>query len=1186
MYLKTLSLRGFKSFASATTLALEPGVTCVVGPNGSGKSNVVDALAWVMGEQGAKTLRGSNMADVIFAGTSSRKGLGRAEVQLTIDNTDGLLPIDYSEVTISRTMFTSGGSDYAINGTPVRLLDVQELLSDSGMGRQMHVIVGQGQLDQVLASGPGERRAFIEEAAGVLKHKKRKERALRKLDGMEVNLHRLQDLTNELGRQLGPLARQASAARKAQMIQAQLRDATARVLADELYSIVQRLEDAQASKETIDRRMSELNAKLAVLDTQLEAARGQLEDYAPGVEGATKLWQEFTLVSQQLTTVKDRAAERVAALGNATQEDPRDDLEAIQEKLASDIEQRDTLAENLDSVSQDIGALSEKVRSDQEAVDQARRVLASANRELADRRESVERLRGSVTTATQLLEGARVEGARLEAVYSEAQERIQATQAAVEAISTSSNDDVEAANGEHTKAVQALEDARSRVEELRLIEREAASLATTWQARRDALASSLSPEDATAALLRAGLPGVLEPLPALIEIEPGWEDACAAVFGSWAQAIVVESIEYAADAVRLMRDGEEGMVRLLIAGDDMVDIKHREAQPALPEDSVWALDVIAWPGGKGIPSSIYEALENVALCQTLAQARELIHQGKATIVATTSGDLLSAHRVRGGGKEHSSVLSQSVALKEAQEEALAAAEVAEDAAFALIAANNRVDEAQLNVTDALAKLRQSDQAAAARAEENARILAQSNAAKAEAERNLAAWDKAKENIATQEMALKKAEEAWQEAQNAQFEGKENGEEDAVGVAQEALAAAEAQAIRSREELNAKQLERGVLDERLRTAKARVESNERSLSNARRRQLEAQEREEKRVQRLTRAQHVFDQATHALGVAVSSMEAAEAAWMSAQQGREELLASSSHLQTERDQVAKAINQIGDMAHRDELALAQINMRREQILQKAAADLGTEEEELLASFGPHTLVPVLDEEGEVIQSVPFDRDQQLAQMEKAQKSLEKLGKVNPLALEEHQAMESRHQFLAQQLADIKKSRADLMNIVAEVDRQVEEVFTQAFEDVRKAFVTVFAKLFPGGEGALVLTDPADIQETGVDIEARPAGKKIKRLSLLSGGERSLAALAFLVAIFTARPSPFYVLDEVEAALDDANLTRLLSVFEDLKQRSQMIIITHHKRTMEVADALYGVTMRDGVSTVVSQRLEHPR
>ena len=314
MYVKSLTLKGFKSFASATHLRLEPGITCIVGPNGSGKSNVVDALAWVMGEQGAKSLRGGKMEDVIFAGTSGRAPLGRAEVALTIDNTDGALPIDYTEVTIARTMFRNGGSEYSINGTPCRLLDVQELLSDSGIGREMHVIVGQGQLDTVLRATPEERRGFIEEAAGVLKHRKRKERALRKLETMEANLTRVHDLTGEIRRQLGPLGRQAETARRAAVIQTDARDARLRLLADDLVQLTSTLEQEVADESALIERRSEVEEAIADLATRLSTLEGAAEAARPALTQAQDEYVALGRLVERMASTRSLAAERVRLL--------------------------------------------------------------------------------------------------------------------------------------------------------------------------------------------------------------------------------------------------------------------------------------------------------------------------------------------------------------------------------------------------------------------------------------------------------------------------------------------------------------------------------------------------------------------------------------------------------------------------------------------------------------------------------------------------------------------------------------------------------------------------------------------------------------------------------------------------------------------------------------------------------
>ena len=339
MYLKSLTLKGFKSFASSTTLQLEPGITCIVGPNGSGKSNVVDALAWVMGEQGAKSLRGGKMEDVIFAGTSGRPPLGRAEVQLTIDNSDGALPIDYAEVTISRTMFRNGGSEYAINGSRCRLLDVQELLSDSGIGREMHVIVGQGQLDSILHATPEDRRGFIEEAAGVLKHRKRKEKALRKLDATDGNLTRLADLLSEIRRQLKPLGRQAEVARQAQTVQADVRDARARLLADDLVTARTALETELADESALLERREEVEAQIAAGREQEARLEATLRDDLPRLAAAQETWFALSGLKERLRGTASLADERIRNAAGAAEDDTvdsgrdPDELEAEAERV-------------------------------------------------------------------------------------------------------------------------------------------------------------------------------------------------------------------------------------------------------------------------------------------------------------------------------------------------------------------------------------------------------------------------------------------------------------------------------------------------------------------------------------------------------------------------------------------------------------------------------------------------------------------------------------------------------------------------------------------------------------------------------------------------------------------------------------------------------------------------------------
>ncbi|MBF1140178.1 MAG: AAA family ATPase, partial [Thermobifida sp.] len=552
MYLKNLTLRGFKSFASATTLALQPGITCVVGPNGSGKSNVVDALAWVMGEQGARALRGGQMADVIFAGTSGRAALGRAQVDLTIDNTDGLLDIEYSEVTISRTLFRGGGSEYSINGTPARLLDVQELLSDTGMGRQMHVIVGQGQLDAILSSTPEERRGFIEEAAGVLKHRRRKERALKKLADMDANLVRVLDLTNEIHRQLGPLARQARVARRASLIQARVRDAKARLLADDLASALSKLSVLEASDDSAAARRAALEEQIAAARAELSRLEEAERASSPALDQASSDWQSLTTITERLRGTLMAATQKVAL--RATPELPPggEDPDVLDERARVAGAEDAALAGQVEAARSALTSATRAREAAEGADDSASRELARVNRVIADHREKVARLTGDASTAASRLEAAIAEADRAWGAYRAAQERAEAAEKAVPASSVSSGDasvaegsspEDEASGGAaraHAEASARRDTARARVDELLGVEREARADRARWEARRDALEQLLAPEDGTAELL--GRPGVLGQVAPLLHITSGYEDAVAAALAPFADAVVVDSL--------------------------------------------------------------------------------------------------------------------------------------------------------------------------------------------------------------------------------------------------------------------------------------------------------------------------------------------------------------------------------------------------------------------------------------------------------------------------------------------------------------------------------------------------------------------------------------------------------------------------------------------------------------------
>ena len=1183
MYLKSLTLKGFKSFANTVHMNLEPGVTCVVGPNGSGKSNVVDALAWVMGEQGAKNLRGSQMSDVIFAGTRTKTPLGRAEVQLTIDNTDGALPIEYSEVTISRTMFRAGGSEYAINGTPVRLLDIQELLSDTGMGREMHVIVGQGQLDRILSASELERRAFIEEAAGVLKHRQRKDRALKKLESLAVNLSRVQDLTSEVAKRLGPLGKQAEAARKAARVQAELADATARLIADAVAQNKEKAGSQTASKEQISAQIADLEARLQGVNTKLNAAKSSFDEVSPELEKLTQTWAELSTLAERLEALANQARERANALretAELTRTADTSELEKRLDKTREEISEKQAAAAKADDAVTQTQAAEERAKEREVAV---RSQMEKLQRAQADRRETLERLRGAVATAASLAEEAAGNLSRMEEALQAAAQR--ETACAQELSKVEAELPPGVADGtlaaREEKLAAAVATIQAKVSQLSTELGEAREEAAFWEAKREVLAKTLQPEDAAGAVAKAGLSGVSAALLETILVQAGWEDAIGAVFGKWSKALLTSGVESAADALRFVRQQSAGQVHLLVADGVGTPLGTRNTasleKAKLPDGVCWAKDLVSARKGKTLPPVVAALLTGVAACPDLSEARDLVLNGEVAAAVTQAGDFLSATRIVGGGDPDAGILRRASEYDEAAAQAEAAAAAADKADGQLAQAKTELAAAQEEYDAAVAQLKAQDAAAAAATAAVAAAKAKRGAAQAEVERAGKHLDQARAETEKRQAALHEA----QETLDASLKAQEDGTDDEPDFSAELQAAMEALSTAQTAKSDA-HIAAHLARQELVSLESRAASLQRNIAAEKAAAQAAASRALVRERRRKRSVYVMEQAEAAQRLAHAAAASAQAQRQASTASREQLQTEMETLRAAVDDLSRQRTDLKDASMRDEVALAEVNSKLARLLEQAQQECGLDETTLLTQYGPHNLVPVFDEAGETIEHVPFVRVEQVERKAQAQTELKRIGKVNPLALQEHEALVARHKFLADQVADLNKSREDLMNVVAEVDRQVEDVFGKAFADVRAAFTDIFQVLFPGGEGRLTLSDPRDLLNTGIEIEARPAGKNVKRMSLLSGGERSLAALAFLFAIFQARPSPFYVLDEVEAALDDVNLSRLLGVFEILRENSQLIIITHHKRTMEIADALYGVTMKEGTTAVISQRL----
>ncbi|PLS30537.1 chromosome segregation protein SMC [Bifidobacterium margollesii] len=1208
MYLKELTLKGFKSFASATTLRFEPGITAVVGPNGSGKSNIVDALTWVMGEQGARNLRGTSMEDVIFAGTSSRPPLGRAQVSLTIDNTDRTLDIDYTEVTISRTIFRNGGSQYAINGSACRLLDIQELLSDTGLGSQMHVIVGQGQLDRILHADPAGHRAFIEEAAGILKHRRRKERALRKLAATEKNLTRLDDLLGEIHRQLGPLGRQARVSRRADGIRVILRDAQARLHADDAMRLNERRQEVRGELTDVRAKLSSCQRELAEMRVRVEQAEAQARQTSPAIARLDSIWHEMGQLRERMIALAALAEERSRSL--------------LGQIVTNTGEDPDLLRRRADELTVQSASQQETVAETRMRLDAATERRAEDERRLASLRQTITELRKTARNHESQMARLRELIAREETLALACETRRDDASAQREALGTQlaeAKTALAALNDEVAKTDdgdEALDEARRHLETARSIagEREERSRSlenriVSLQAKADALADTLESRNASDELSRSAETGSLGRVAEFIEVREGWEEAVSRALGDYAGALVVPGESDLLRALELTHErhmGKAVLIRLLDAVSGGVPI-----ESPMPAGTIRAADLVSVStkaDDRQLAETVVRAvsllLQDVAVASTAEEAQRLVAEGACRRAVTQSGELFDAGVAASGG----SALSQSdLSLVARRNKAL---KEIENLRTQLDEANRRLNEGRL-ARDAAAERVQHEQAR--RTERRLQAKQAEKTLKAAVERvngiarqiegidrRISAVDEERESHRTKLDDLRQTLRTAEQAEDAQADF------DELAAREHDLETALASTRDEETEAKLQWTEAARLGQSLKRQASLLNDNAAQAEQRRRRVEELNGRRRAQSQRAGDVAREARRAADDLSTRIDSVESARSKARRDASAADERLA---RLRSRRNELEPNLNRLQSREHELDLERERLAASHGQLQQKISDDLGMTYDEIIAGYGPDKPVPVLDDNGRPVEpergegsaedeesldgepryrTVPYDREEQLARLDKAKRDLSRLGRINPLAAEEFEALEARNRYFNEQRADVAKSREDLLALIKRLDATMIDVFNKAFADTAAAFETMFGVLFPGGQGSLVLENPDDLLSTGVLVRARPAGKRVRQLSLLSGGERSLTALAFLFAIFTARPSPFYVMDEVEAALDDVNLTRLLGAFERLREHAQLIVITHQQRTMGIADALYGVTMRsDGVTAVVSQRLsDHGR
>ncbi len=1145
MFLRSITLKGFKSFADRTTLDLEPGVTVVVGPNGSGKSNVVDAIAWVLGAQAPSAVRSQKMEDVIFAGTQSRPALGRAEVSLTIDNSARLLPIDFEEVTLTRTLFRTGDSEYAINRVPCRLLDIQELLSDTGVGRQQHVIVSQGQIDAVLNARPEERRAIIEEAAGVLKFRRRKEKAERRLAATEANLTRLNDLVREVRRQLRPLERQAEAARRHGALVDELTTLRIHLGGRELASLRTRLDGNRAACDQLARSEAELTARLAELDAGVATAETQLAE--TGGHDTSDALTRFEALRERARGTTNLLAERLRSLERERESSvDADVLAALESEAAGLVRELETVDEAAANLFPDTERLEQ---AEGELADDRARFDEEWGEGMPSPSGAAAEVRGELGALGQAVERAQAARSRL----SERVDRLEAELTTVNAHREQADRKLDEARSVEpslaeaaTEAERSYREAQAALEGYEVVRVEAERDRGAWTARADALALALDEARArSGAEELVGLDGVVGTLLELVEIDPGWEAAFEAAAGDAVAAVVVADPETARRAVEMLRGGDASGAVLALG-----------AAPLGP---------IGPTVGTRLRAHVRSSVDGVELLldSLIGSACAFDHWPEAldaalvyptAVIVTREGDRFGSTGWRVG-------VPRAGATGTALEEAI---RQAEDAIAAVHAAAADVDR-QRSLLDAARRERDG---ATSRLDEARSAVEASRTEVATAERSQRELvvelegvrrhlDELSDRLERDQARAVELEALLPALEADDAEVVERGRQLSLFRSRLEQRASALAAVRTDLEVKAAGVEerRQILSARLAEVDERLARHSGAREGLQARRVEVEQRLDvtRRLAALVESrQAVIDRELDSLREARrrQSDEAREVA-QRLDTFRTERATLETELRTGRDQMQRV-----------EVERAEVELRLETAVESLRRDFDCDPARAMATGCPELADDV----------TPAGRAREL------ERELRLMGPINPLALEEFDGLRERHDFLQQQLDDVKRTRRELAKVIRAVDEEIVNVFAAAYADVADNFQKLFQALFPGGAGKLLLTRPDNLLETGIEVEAKPSGKNVKKLSLLSGGERSLTALAFLFAVFRSRPSPFYVMDEVEAALDDVNLHRFLGLVHEFQTEAQLIIVSHQKRTMEAADCLYGVTMKPGGSSAL--------
>lgn len=1189
MQLKRLEMLGFKSFADKTSITFQPGVTAVIGPNGCGKSNISDSIRWVLGEQSAKHLRGDKMEDVIFNGTDNRKPLGMAEVSLTLTNVAGRLPSgfgDYEEIEITRRLYRSGESEYFINKIPCRLKDIRDLMMDAGVGAKAHAIIEQDRVDQILSSKPQDRRFLFEEAAGVMKYKTRRQETLSKLESAQQNQVRINDILTEIKRQLNSLDRQAKKAERYQKLKAELKDLDLRLAAVEYSNLG--IEWAASAEEfkTLENHIAELHASLGRIESRIEE---------------TKI--DAAAAERELTALLNRIHETENAVSRAEHriEISRGQIESLTGRRARDISDMEYLKAEISRAREQKASLEAEAAAILNAIEEKTRLLAEKNtifdglqQALREKEQALEEARAGALDAMSYSAAEKTKLSNLQARLGQIEEEDARALKEAEDLAGKTRELVSQLSSRETDLAEiegrrkALEDERGRVlarlhstiEEKKKTEAELAAARHSLAEKSSRLRSLLELEQSLEGYQKGvrtvmsarrkdgeGHIGAIHGLVAdMIETDPAYETAIEAVLGDRLQYVVVGSRNDSLKAIDFLKTNAAG--RGTFVPKELREIK---SEPFVKNGHGGvigpALDLVRCKEDYRIVAQYL--LGDVVVVDTIDTALHLWeNNGFHKTLVTLAGEIVDPWgAVTGGAVESggSGMLTKRREIKDLEHETAGIARhVAElDARMKSLAAS---EEADRNAEAGLAKeihraeidLVNMQKDCASISEQISRFEERSKALDAESSGRSAKRMEILSQISVISDTIKNIQAGWTNAQ----ESIESLQHE-LAERRDALDAARSEITEIRMELTALQ--------------EKQEGAARNIAAFGRTEIDMTERMKKQEAEVAAIAAKLDELAYAISSAeeeikglVKDLDAERSILVSKQEIHDEKTSALRSLEEQAKGLRHEMDAVQKRLSACEVKRTEIRMKIEHLKDAVWTNY-------------HTYIEAVVQELGVFE---INVDEAKARAQELRQKIEQMGPINVDALQEYAELKERHDLLSSQLQDINESIENLKKAVAKLDAETKDLFLDAFNAIHEKFKEVFSLLFEGGRAELVLLDETNLLESGIEIVARPRGKKLQSISLLSGGERALTAIALLFAAFLVKPSPFCLLDEVDAPLDEANVTRFTRLLKEMSSHSQFIVITHNKRTMETADALYGITMEEpGCSKVMSVRFRDP-